>query len=309
MNFSKLFTDYKIPFLGSKKGIWINVKCPYCGDRTFNGGFNSYGDYYHCWRCGGKHNLYETLSKILNIPNSQIDDVLDNYRGKNDLIYRLNDNKEIKNIKLELPTDTFTPAERKYLKSRNFNPKELYEKYGVVGGGVTGKWKFRIIIPLIIGGKIVSWTGRSILSKEEIKELNIPRYKNLSIDESVYSAKNILYNLDNCFGKSIILTEGVFDVIRLSKSKYNRPDNVVCSFGTELTQAQISEIKNRFKKVFILFDNEELAQKKARRFGLQLSAVGIEVEIVDAYSDFNVNDGGECSEEQVYLIRKELLDE
>lgn len=300
MNFSKLFTDYKTPFIpGDKKGIWINVKCPYCDDRTFNGGFNSYGDYYHCWRCGGKHNLYKTLSKILNVPNSQIDDVLDNYRGKNDLIYRLNDNKEIKNIKLELPTDTFTPAERKYLKSRNFNPKELYEKYGVVGGGVTGRWKFRIIIPLIVGGKIVSWTGRSILSKEEIKELNIPRYKNLSIDESVCDCKKMLFNIDHCTKKTAVLTEGAFDCFRLG-------DDFFCSFGTELTQAQISEIKNRFKKVFIMFDNEELAQKKAKRFGLQLSAVGVDVEIVDAYSDFDKNDGGELDPEEVEIIRKEL---
>ena len=58
MNFAKLFTDYKIPFIyGDKRGTWINVKCPHCEDRTFNGGFKATGDHYHCWRCGGKHQL------------------------------------------------------------------------------------------------------------------------------------------------------------------------------------------------------------------------------------------------------------
>lgn len=300
MNFAKLFTDYKIPFIyGDKRGIWINVKCPHCEDRTFNGGFNAAGDYYHCWRCGGKHQLYDTLSKILNIPKSQIDDITEDYRGKNDLLFRLNGKAEINNIKLELPTDTFTTAERKYLKSRDFSPRFLHEKYGVVGGGIAGKWKFRIIVPLIIGGKIVSWTGRSILSKEELKERNIPRYKNLSIDESVMNPKSVLFNIDHCTSKTAVLTEGAFDCFRLG-------DSFFCSFGTELTQAQISEIKNRFSKVFIMFDNEELAQKKARRFGLQLSAVGVDVEVVDAYGDFGKNDGGELSADEVRIIRKEL---
>lgn len=300
MNFAKLFTDYKIPFIyGDKRGIWTNIKCPYCGDRTFNGGFNAVGDYYHCWRCGGKHKLYETLSKILNLPKSQIDDIVDDYRGKNDVLLRLNDGREFKNIKLELPTNTFTKAERKYLKSRGFSPKYLYEKYGVVGGGTTGKWKFRIIVPLIVGGKLISWTGRSILQKDELKELNIPRYKNLSIEESVCDCKKMLFNLDNCIGKTVILTEGPFDVL-------NFDGNAICSFGTELTQAQVSEIKRRFNKVFIIFDNEELAQKKARRFGLQLSAVGVDVEIVDAFSEFGKNDMGECSAEEIQIIKDEL---
>lgn len=299
MNFEKLFNDYHIEYNNRINRGWTNVHCPYCIEvsGTFHGGFNDAGNYYHCWKCGG-HDFENTLSLVTRIPKSQIKDLIEQYQGRSRILKRLN-KRESKVDKIELPTDTFTKAERKYLKSRNFNPKLLHEKYGIVGGGISGPWKYRIIIPLILNGKIVSWTGRSILPKEKLKELNISRYKNLSIEQSVIDPKSILYNLDNCKNDVAVLTEGAFDVIRLGNDFF-------CSFGTELTQSQISMIKERFRKVFIMFDNEIEAQEKARKFGLQIASMGVEVEIVDAYSDFNKNDGGELSQEEVNQIRKEL---
>ena len=297
MNFEKLFTDYKIEYNNRVNRGWTNVTCPFCDDKTFNGGFNNAGNYFHCWKCGG-HDFKQALTRVVNIPFNEVDILIEQYAGRNSLLNKLN-KKQAKAIQLALPTNTFTPAERKYLKQRNFSPKLLHEKYKIVGGGITGAWKYRIIIPLILDGKIVSWTGRSILSKQKINELKIPRYKNLSIEQSVIDPKSILYNLDNCMSKTAVLTEGAFDVMRLG-------DGFFCSFGTELTQAQIIEIKNRFSKVFIMFDNEIEAQIKARKFGLQIASMGVDVEIVDAYGDFNKNDGGELTESEVQIIRKEL---
>ena len=297
MNFEKLFTDYKVEFNNRVNRGWTNVSCPHCDDKTFNGGFNNAGNYYHCWKCGG-HDFKKTLSLVTRVPQNQIDELIQQYQGRTSLLNQLN-KKKAKALKLELPTDTFTAAERQYLKSRNFNPAELHRKYKLVGGGMSGPWKYRIIIPLILDGKIVSWTGRSILSKKKQEELKIPRYKNLSIEQSVIDPKSVLYNLDNCKKKTAVLTEGAFDVMRLG-------DDFFCSFGTELTQSQIAMIKDRFEKIYIMFDNEEKAQIKARKFGLQISSIGVEVEIVDAYSDFNKNDGGELNEQEVNIIRSLL---
>lgn len=255
------------------------------------------GNYYHCWKCGG-HDFKQTLSLVTNIPKNQIDELIEQYAGRNVVLNKLN-KRQAKAIKLTLPTETLIPMEREYLRRRNFNPKYLHEKYKIVGGGLTGKWKYRIIIPLILNGKIVSWTGRSILSLAKQKELNIPRYKNLSIEESVIDPKSVLYNLDNCKKEVAVLTEGAFDVMRMG-------DDFFCSFGTELKQSQIAMIKTRFKKVFIMFDNEKEAQEKARKFGLQISSIGVDVELVDAYGDFGKNDGGELSPGEVKIIRDEL---
>ena len=305
MNFEKLFTDYNIEYSTKVNRGWVNVECPFCYSSTHQKhlGFNPYGDYCHCWKCGGK-NIKTALSRLLSIPSNCVEDVMRDYRGRNIQLNNLN--KKSKTIhKLELPTDTFLPIERKYLKSRNFNPKYLHDKYKIVGGGMTGKWKYRIIIPLILNNKIVSWTARSILDKEKLSELDIPRYKNLSIEESIYPPKDLFYNIDNCNGDTVVITEGAFDVMRLG-DRFGNNDNVICSWGTTMTQSQISTLKNKFKKVYMMFDNEPEAQEKARKFGLQISAIGLDVEIVNFYEDFGVNDGAECTYEQVDFIRKEL---
>ena len=298
MNFQKLFEDYKIDYSLKTNRGWVNTKCIYCGGSSYKLGFNPTEDYCTCFACG-LHNLKETLSKLLAIPKKDINDVIEQYKTRTIILNKLNDKKTTAVKNLVLPTDTFTPIERKYLKSRNFNPSYLHKKYNVVGGGIVGDWKYRIIIPVIINGKIVSWTGRSILEKSKLDELKIPRYKNLEIKKSVINPKECLFNLDNSKNKTVVLTEGPFDVMRLG-------DDFICSFGTSLTQSQIKEIRLRYDKVFIMFDSEIEAQQKARNYGQMLSSVGVDVEIVDAYSDFNKNDGGELNDEEVKIIRKEL---
>jgi DNA primase len=297
MNFEKMFRDYHVDYSTRVNRGWTNCTCPHCDDKTYNGGFNNIDGHYHCWKCGG-HDMKKTLQLVLGIPSNEIKSVLSEYEGRNGVLQELN-KKTAKAKHLELPSDCFTPAERKYLLSRNFSPRFLHEKYGVVGGGIAGRWKYRIIIPVYLNGKLVSWTGRSILDKQTLKEKEIPRYKNLSIEESVINIKECIFNIDNCRKNVAVLVEGSFDVMRLG-------DDFICSMGTELTQNQIQTLSNRFKKIFIAFDNELEAQKKARKFGMELASIGVDVEVVNIYEDFNKNDGGELSDDEVKIIRKEL---
>ena len=235
---------------------------------------------------------------LLGVPTRDVSDIIKPYMGRITNLPSASTRKATATF-LSLPSNEFTSKERKYLTKRNFDADFLHEKYGIVGGGITGRWKFRIIIPIYYKGRLVSWTARSILSKDELKQLDIPRYKNLSIEESVINPKDIFFNLDNCTKDSVVLTEGSFDVMRFG-------DNFICSLGTQLTQAQIRLLSERFNKVYIMFDNEPEAQEKARKFGMQIASMGLEVEVVDAFSEFGVNDGAECNEKQVASIRKEL---
>ena len=299
MDYYSLFNDYHIPYSDRVNRGWINVTCPFCDDRTYNGGFNLRDNYYHCWKCGS-HSHTQALAKVLSLPKEAVYTLIDEYDSGTVVVESRHSNVEGARTRLKLPTDTFTVGERKYLLKRDFDADMLHEKYKVVGGGITGSWKYRIIIPLILNGRIVSWTGRSILPKDKQKELDIPRYKNLSIAQSLIDPKTTMYNLDNAVYDTVVITEGAFDVMRLG-------DGFISSFGTEITQSQLRQVINKhYERIFIMFDNEPLAQEKAKKFGLQLASMGANVEVVDAYSDFNKNDGGELNIDEVNYIRREL---
>ena len=298
VDFASMFRDYNVPYIpGDKKMKWVNTRCPLCGDRTENGGFNSEGGYYHCWRCGS-HPMDKVLPAVLGVTPSHIKEILSQYTTSNIIRMSLN-NKEKKVYKLDFDFSDFNEAERRYLIKRGLDPKLLYDKYGVRGGGIVGKWRYRIMIPLIVNGKVVSYIGRTILSKKQADELHIPRYKNLSKEESVVNSKDVLFNIDHCRDEMVVLTEGCFDVFKLG-------DGFCCSLGTELTEEQIKYLSNNYKKVYIMLDNEQEAQVKARKIGMKLASMGVDVEIVDCYSDFGVNDGGELNSLQVKEIRKFL---
>ena len=200
---------------------------------------------------------------------------------------------------LDLPGYHLDENEKEYLRGRGFNVEYLESKFHIRGGGIAGEWSYRILIPIYFNHVLVSWTGRSILPKDVIKELGIPRYKNLSIEQSVINSKEIFFNLDNCNGKEVILVEGPMDVLKMG-------DDCACSLGTSVTRDQELFLISRFEKVYIAFDNEPAAQEKAKHLGMNLSSAGMKVEVVNICEDFNKNDPGELTEEEVRQIKKEL---
>ena len=292
MNYLNLFKEYKISYetIYLKSG-WLNVQCPYCGDTGCHLGFNVKDDYCNCFRCGG-HNLRMTLIKLLNIPANILSQILEPFQVRNKILIKLNEKEKLNKEKIELPNFPLSKAEKDYLINRHFNPDDLIAHFNIQGGGWVGDWKNRIIIPIYLGGKLISWTSRTIIKDRE------PRYKNLENHLSVIDPKKIFFNLDNCYEKSIALLEGPFDVLRFG-------DNGICGFGITLTKTQLLYLSERFKKIFIIFDNQNTAKKKAREYGMLLSGHGLEIFQVDI-SDYNVKDIGELSPYKVKQLKKKL---
>lgn len=305
INFTKLFKDTHKEIRTSKD--WVNTNCPFCRkpvDTHCNGGFSLTVPSYNCWRCG-KHNWVEALSLIYNISPLEARKMAYNYSYGDTVIEK----KISKGHNLKLPGySTLTENEIKYLTNRNYNIPYLQKKFGIQGGGIWGDWSYRIIIPIFYKGELVSWTGRSILDKSVMKELNIPRYKNLSIEQSVVDPKTILFNSDNSRNDSVILVEGPFDVMRMG-------NDTVCSLGTSVTEAQKLYLVQNYGKVFIAFDNEVSAQNKAHKLGKELVSLGTEVEVVNICEDYiknengiimPKNDPGELTQKEVNEIKTEL---
>ncbi len=297
IDYIKLFDKHNIKYRHDKG--WTHINCPFCKnppDTHFNGGFSETSPAYNCWRCG-KHSYIEALSLMFRVSPFEARKMLKGYTTGISFVEK----KVAKGTNLELPgSTTLTPMEMKYLSDRKYNVPYLQKKFGIQGGGVFGDWSYRIIIPIFYEGKLVSWTGRSVLDRKTIDENRIPRYKNLDIEKSEINPKTIFFNLDNSRKDSVILVEGPFDVLRMG-------DDCICSLGTSVTSSQKELLRNKYKKIYIAFDNEPAAQDKARKLGMELDAIGLEVEVCNICADFNKNDPGELSAREVKIIKNELF--
>ncbi len=112
----------------------------------------------------------------------------------------------------------------------------------------------RLMIPIFDDlERVVGFSGRTL------GEGN-PKYLN-SREDSVFSKKNILYNLNNAKkinSDELIIVEGFFDVISLHRLKIK---NVVALMGTAFTKEHIELIrKYKYKTITFLLDQDNAGQ-------------------------------------------------
>ena len=299
IDWAKLFRENNIKYREGVNEGWVNIDGPFCFpiDTHKNGGFAIDNPRFSCWRCG-RHSYLEAIMKVFNLDIAGAKNLLKSYES---FSKKTSTKKVAKGHDLNLPGYfSLNEKEREYLVNRGFDIDYLRSKFYIRGGGVVGDWSYRILIPIYYKKVLVSWTGRSILDRKLIDELRIPRYKNLSIEQSVINPKEIFFNLDNSTKDSVILVEGPMDVLKMG-------DDCICSLGTSVTHEQELFLSKRYKKVFIAFDNEIDAQHKAMILGEKLASIGMEIEVVNICADFNKNDPGELIESEVKIIKDELL--
>lgn len=290
MDILSILKDNNISYSLSGKNVgsgWIGICCPHCGDKSFHGGFPLNGTFaYSCFKCGS-HGVSETLQLLLGVTWKEVAILLDEYNGESS--YRI-ERKQAQAVSIELPGEQpLNKKAQEYLKQRNFDPIYLEKKYQLRSTEIVGNWKYRIIIPLIYKGTIVSYTSRDYTGKQEL------RYKTLSVEKSIVNPKHLLHNQDFVTGDIIGVCEGPFDDIRLG-------DGFVSTLGTQTSEEQIRKIA-RYKKAYIVFDPEEEAQKRAIKLAEKISALGCGAEVVNTELD---HDPGDMTEEEVKNLRKEL---
>ena len=224
--------------------------------------------------------------------------------GKTRIVFNANEDSKTSNATspsfLSLPIgcksimsdDPQFERHRNYLASRNFDPKELEKTWKLYGTGPIGPYKFRIIAPIFYGGRMVSYQGRDITGKSKIK------YKACSKSMELVNHKRILYGLDFVNDVAIIV-EGIADVWRLGKG-------AVATFGIEFTQPQVA-ILSKLRKCFIMFDAEEIAQKKAKELAESIVSLNpnVKVEIIKLSG---VKDPAELTEKEAREISSCLLE-
>lgn len=267
---------------------YVGFCCPFCHDQNYKAAFNVSIGYATCWVCG-KLNTIETIEMLVGGSRNEARRIFGEYLTDN---RRSGMERQPRSkgtaTQVSLPdTGSFTRKEDAYLVARGLRSRA--DQYSIRGGGVIGKWAFRIVFPITLDGNIVSATGRTIANVE-------PRYLTLAPHEEIVTHKSLLLNEDKVRGNHIVLVEGVIDSIRGGPG-------FVASFGLSLTEEQIMRLTG-YRKISILPDSEEKAWRAWNNLGDTLCALGMDdVEIVK--QDMG-KDIGDMSEDEIVDLRREV---
>jgi len=289
MTIENLLRDYNIPTSTGGKNWqqgWLQVSCPFCNDTSDHGGFNLSGNYYNCWKCGG-HSLEDVISTLLGVKWFEARELLKQYTGDSSNQTIVKKKAEAKECEWPSNCHSIQQRHRQYLINRNFDPSKLINAWQITGTGPIGPYKFRIIIPIYFNGKLVSYQGRDITGRSDL------RYKACETEKEVIHHKHIVYGIDHIQNRKAVIVEGVFDVWRLGYG-------AVSTFGTEVTNEQVLLMANRLDKAFICFDDNE-SESKADSLGNRLLALGVDVEEI---TDINADDPAELTELEAAKIMR-----
>lgn len=133
-----------------------------------------------------------------------------------------------------------------------------------------GEWRNRVIFPLYLNNRLVSWTGRSISRREKLRYLTLGSSpSNRSQKIALQSTKEIIYGYDRLLlegGKVLAVCEGPFDALKVDVYGRRFGLRATCLFGTGITEDQadlLRTVSSRFERTVILGDT--MAQPNAWR--------------------------------------------
>ncbi len=173
-----------------------------------------------------------------------------------------------------------------------------------------GNWENRIIFPIYLKNKLVTWTGRTLGSDST-------RYKTLSRNDSPPALERItdtIFNYDSISetgGETLVICEGPFDALKIDSLSFGARSRVpgsldgirgepgtraTCLFGTGLYSKQkilLSSLDKAFGSIYILLDREMYGV--AMRHASSLILLDVKVAMLPE----NIEDPGDMSPTEV----------
>jgi len=291
MNIIDIYKQYGVDYLlegheHCRKG-WVQTDCPYCSKdwKHYRLGFNLTGKYFVCWACG-PHRLADTLMELTGVSFVEVKEILDTYEP---LLSQQTTRPTIRRGKVVVPEGVgkLRQAHRDYLMKRGLNPKTIQTLWGVRGISFAKYLQWRLFIPIVYDGEMISWTTRSISKSAE------KRYIAASEDDEKLPGKSVLYGEDFC-RETVIVCEGPVDVWKVGRG-------AVATMGTSYTQSQLLRLL-RYPRRYICFDSTPEGQVRADSLCEALMAFPGKTRkvILDA------KDAGEASAKELRDLRKLL---
>jgi len=240
---------------------WIQVDCPFCskGSGRYRLGINLSHGYCNCWICGSRR-LVEVMVALTGITYPVA------YALAKEIGWSKKPQERIVG-KLKIPkaVGPLWEPHRKYLLERGFDPDEIERLWKVKGIGISSDLAWRLWIPIINRGEIVSWTTRTIGHDH-------PRYINASPGEESERQTTLLYGIDYV-RHSVVVCEGPTDVWAIGPG-------AVCTMGLGYSQEQMLKIA-RIPRRAMCFDRESMALKRARRLASELMSFEGETSVIE----------------------------
>lgn len=256
---------------GTGKNLIVPV-CPYCGKEGGKFGIYIGKDtdrkkkfMSHCFKCGHSTTTLEQLLQDIGRSDLIIEDTFD-FTQPVATISFMEDEPEIDDSLdiVDMPDGYKRTYYNKYLEQRGFSEDD-YEYFEV---GTTRHLNFKfddyVLFPIKDQGDIVGYVGRHTWSKADIDQYNreasragkyqILRYRNSTENNFV----KLLYNYDAVIEDetdTVILVEGVFDVIALTRTLHlydNKSIAAVATFGKKISDTQIYKLQSKGVKTVVL---------------------------------------------------------
>lgn len=292
---------------GGNKNIVVPV-CPYCGKKGGKFGIcitDKKLFWTHCFSCSHTTKDFNKFLKDIGRMDLAIKETSELDMEVEDSLDFLDDEEDTPLEEVTMPKGWKRIFKNRYLKTRGFI-MELYAMFPVgTTRGMNWQYDDFVIFQIVMGGKCVGYIGRNIQSKEYIDEHNarskfqIRRYLNST--ENDFS--RLLFNYDSIVAgetQTVILTEGIFDTIKLVKEfeLYENPMIVpVATFGKKISQAQMLLLQKKgVGQVVVAYDMDakEAITKTMAQLDLYFDVLAIQLQ-TDSAKDID-----ECNWWELY---------
>jgi hypothetical protein len=238
-----------------------------------------------CWKCG-KHSAFDYVKLVLKIPGYEAKSIYSRYLTRK--AKHADDTKTRASSIMLPPQNVFTYAEKRYMDKRMLTPSQI-TTYDLRGGGLTGDWAYRIVIPVYYNNYVISATGRAIAGGVQ------PKYKSLSNSLSLIDLKHVFLGMDLVEGDTVAVVEGPLDAIRGGPG-------FLASFGANLSDEQLLLLRE-YDTIYFIKDSDEAGENFSKE-AYKLSALCnkcIQVVSLEGFKDI-----GETPDDEILGLRKEL---
>lgn len=159
--------------------------------------------------------------------------------------------------------------------------REQIRRYKI-GFSETGRYAYRIVIPIYIGKKLKGIVSRALMASQT------PKYKNSVGDKAVFG----LPKDRHC--NSLVIVEGCFDCLAIARA-IGRSCDVVACLGHSLTSRQIEMIEG-YDEYILWLDPDEAGIKGVVSMAEQLKLIGKVKVVIPRMEDA---DPDELSEKEI----------